>query len=68
MRRLRHGRTWFATGVMAVLLAVVTSMVLAADPSIVPAQLPRIGTVDERFQSYNIEMVEVTGGRFWRPY
>ncbi len=28
----------------------------------------RIGTVDARFQSYNVEMVEVTGGRFWRPY
>jgi hypothetical protein len=28
----------------------------------------RIGTVDERFQSYNVEMVEVTGGRFWKPY
>lgn len=30
--------------------------------------MPRIGTVDVRFQSYNIEMVEITGGRFWRPY
>ena len=30
--------------------------------------LPRLGTVDPRFQSYNIEMVEVTGGRFWKPY
>jgi hypothetical protein len=28
----------------------------------------RIGAVDERFQSYNIEMVEVTGGAFWKPY
>ena len=28
----------------------------------------RIGSVDERFQSLNIEMVEVTGGRFWKPY
>ena len=28
----------------------------------------RIGTVDERFQSYNVEMVEVIGGRFWKPY
>jgi heparanase len=37
-------------------------------PAITPSNLPRIGTVDERFQSYNIEMVEVTGGRFWRPY
>ena len=36
--------------------------------SIDPKALPRIGTVDERFQSYNIEMVEVTGGRFWKPY
>jgi hypothetical protein len=24
--------------------------------------------VDPRFLSYNIEMVEITGGRFWRPY
>jgi hypothetical protein len=30
--------------------------------------MPRIATVDERFQSYNIEMVEVIGGRFWKPY
>jgi hypothetical protein len=30
--------------------------------------MPRVGTVDERFQSYNIEAVEVTGGRFWKPY
>src|SRR5215469_12045823 len=36
--------------------------------SIDPRSLPRVGTIDERFQSYNIEMVEVTGGRFWRPY
>lgn len=27
-----------------------------------------VATVDERFQSYNIEMVEVTGGEFWKPY
>jgi len=40
-----------------------------ADPiALEPAELPRIATVDERFQSYNIEMVEVTGGTFWRPY
>jgi hypothetical protein len=30
--------------------------------------MPRTGTVDERFQSFNIEMVEVIGGRFWKPY
>jgi len=27
-----------------------------------------LATVDDRFQSYNVEMVEVTGGEFWRPY
>jgi hypothetical protein len=36
--------------------------------SLSPATMPRIGTVDQRFQSYNIEMVEVVGGRFWKPY
>lgn len=33
-----------------------------------PSTMPRVGAVDERFQSYNIEMVEVTGGRFWKPF
>lgn len=30
--------------------------------------LPRIAEVDPNFQSFNVEMVEVTGGRFWAPY
>ncbi|WFU74364.1 hypothetical protein [Bradyrhizobium sp. CB2312] len=33
-----------------------------------PKAMRAIGTIDPRFQSYNIEMVEVTGGRFWKPY
>ena len=36
--------------------------------AVAPGNMPRIGTVDDRFQSYNIEMLEVTGGRFWKPY
>jgi heparanase len=36
--------------------------------SVTPSRMPRLGTVDARYQSYNIEMVEVTGGRFWKPY
>jgi hypothetical protein len=43
----------------------------ATKPPAPPMQLDklaRIATVDERFQGYNIEMVEVTGGRFWAPY
>ena len=36
--------------------------------TIMPGNMPRLGEVDPRFQSYNVEMVEVTGGRFWKPY
>jgi len=35
---------------------------------IAPSAMARVGSVDERFQSYNIEAVQVTGGRFWKPY
>lgn len=31
-------------------------------------RLAKVSTVDARYQAYNIEMVEVTGGRFWAPY
>jgi hypothetical protein len=51
---------------LAALLA--WSQPLAAEPSLKPSRMPRIGTVDARFQSYNVEMVTVTGGRFWKPY
>ncbi|HYK75832.1 MAG TPA: hypothetical protein VEV16_02555 [Daejeonella sp.] len=30
--------------------------------------MKHIGNVDERYQSYNVEMVEVVGGEFWKPY
>lgn len=30
--------------------------------------MKHIGSVSERFQSYNVEMVEVVGGEFWKPY
>jgi hypothetical protein len=30
--------------------------------------MPYVGTVDERFNSYNVEMAEVIGGTFWKPY
>lgn len=49
-------------------LALTCTHTVAAEISLAPASMPRIGSVDERFQSYNIEMVEVTGGPFWKPY
>jgi hypothetical protein len=33
-----------------------------------PATFTAVSRVDERFQSYNVEMAEVIGGRFWKPY
>src|SRR5581483_7998423 len=32
------------------------------------ATLRQIATVDHRYQSYNVEMAEVIGGNFWKPY
>src|ERR1044072_3496550 len=40
----------------------------ASANSLAPANMLRIGTIDERYQSYNVEMLEVTGGKFWKPY
>src|ERR1700757_3708118 len=31
-------------------------------------EMKYLGSVDERYQSYNVEMAEVVGGDFWRPY
>lgn len=36
--------------------------------SIEPSTMPRVATVDERYQSYNVEMAELIGGNFWKPY
>jgi heparanase 1 len=40
---------------------------LLAEPIAVNHLRP-IAKVDDRFQSYNVEMAEVIGGRFWAPY
>ncbi|MCG2640687.1 MULTISPECIES: hypothetical protein [Bradyrhizobium] len=53
---------------MALFIAVTPRAAGAGDLSIAPTDMKAIGTVDARFQSYNVEMVEVTGGRFWKPY
>jgi heparanase len=56
--------------IIALVLALggVPLQVQAQAVSLDPAKMPRIGSVDERFGSYNIEMAEVTGGNFWKPY
>ncbi|MGO4573357.1 hypothetical protein [Microvirga sp. 2TAF3] len=66
------GRDWphgLSAGVtLTFLVASLGGPAMAQSVSLIPATMPRIGTVDERYQSYNVEMLEVTGGRFWRPY
>ena len=45
-------------------------LVAASQPSasFSPATMPAIATIDDRFESYNVEMAEVIGGKFWKPY
>jgi heparanase len=54
------------TGAAAALL--IARLVNAEPISVMPARMPHVATVDERFQSYNVEMAEVIGGKFWKPY
>ena len=68
-----HGFGWTirfnrVSAVFTLSLALISTHTIAGEISLDPATMPRIGAVDERFQSYNIEMVEVTGGPFWKPY
>jgi len=60
------------TVVMGIAIAALTGIQKAAAQApalaVDPSRLPRLGTVDARYQSYNLEMIEVTGGRFWKPY
>ncbi len=67
-RRIKIGLV--ATGILGL---AGSTMCFAAPPRpstpvMHPKTMPRVATIDARFQSYNIEMVEVTGGRFWKPY
>jgi heparanase 1 len=62
------------TALTTILIACAGMLVLYGSPpsdapvSVDPAKMPRVGTIDERYQSYNVEMLEVTGGKFWKPY
>ncbi len=52
----------------ALLLTSVPLQIRTQAVTVNPSKMPRIATVDERYASYNIEMAEVTGGNFWKPY
>jgi len=61
-------RSGVAIVVMVVLASIVPPLARAQSVPLDPTKMPRIGTVDERYVSYNIEMAEVTGASFWKPY
>src|SRR5580700_10748612 len=61
-------RTFVIAAFCAVAVVFPSTRLVGQVVSLDPVKMARIGTVDERFQSYNIEMVEVIGGRFWKPY
>lgn len=66
------GFAWSAcmgvSGATLLLAGVGCSKPAAKSPTVNPVVMTRMGTVNPRFQSYNVEMLEVTGGRFWKPY
>ena len=39
-----------------------------AQTTLEPRSMKQIAQVDPRYLSFNVEAVEVTGGRFWKPY
>src|SRR5260221_4581106 len=60
-----------ASGLVLVLLSGAVSDAtrgMSETVSLDPAKMRRIGIVNERYQSYNVEMLGVTGGKFWKPY
>ena len=59
----------FRASVCILAAAIAAPFAYAATPiAIAPAAMPRTGSVSDRYQSFNVEMIEVTGGRFWAPY
>jgi heparanase 1 len=51
-----------------VLVVLIGGVAMGQAVPVAPATMAKVATVDERFQSFNVEMLEVTGGRFWAPY
>src|SRR3954469_20431996 len=63
-----RARILTSTTLALLIFAGINARLMAQGVVLDPGKMPTVGKVDERFHSYNIEMVEVTGGRFWKPY
>lgn len=53
---------------MAAVMGIFSCFAFGQTTILKPQTMPQIGLVDARFLSFNVEAVEVTGGRFWKPY
>jgi hypothetical protein len=62
------GAIALGTGVALLALTAQAAMSDPGSVAVSPQTMPRIADVDERYQSYNVEMAEVIGGNFWKPY
>jgi heparanase 1 len=58
----------WAASLIAATPAMATESPDGARLGVSPATFAAVGRVNQRFQSYNVESVEVTGGNFWAPY
>lgn len=63
-------RLSYAQFIAIVILAVFVSLPRLANGqmTITPSKFKALGRVNPRYLSYNVEAVEVTGGRFWAPF
>lgn len=69
--KMTRNTPWTAHLLVAGIIMILAGAAAAQENSSIklnPSAMPRRGSVDPRFLSFNIEMVEVTGGRFWKPY
>jgi len=63
-----RGRTWCALVMAGLAAGSVCRAQNEVPHKLIPGKMPKTATVDPRYLSYNVEMVEVIGGRFWAPY
>ena len=65
--RLKGNMVTLGAALVALLSGNSPVAALQSSASVSPATMPPIATIDDRFESYNVEMAEVIGGKFWKP-
>ena len=66
--RMARSKTQLSIVLLATALPELFSGTAVGQTTLEVRTMPQIGQVDSRFVSFNVEAVEVTGGRFWKPY